>query len=492
MKRNRHTLFLPALVAALVLSPLGAANELIPLEEMKPLELADGPVNRHSFQYGLSAANTGIADSANLSKGFFLGNYRPYFRYLYDEKYLFSARGRVAYEYNNSLTAAQEATGQTASTALYGLELFNAEFRFGNHKLTMGRSFFKTGRGLLFANFADGVEYSGVFRYGRITAMGSYSAQYSGCALSLSGCGFNGQIAQKSAYDVTPGRTIDANLPNAGKRFFASLEAESAQLFGSSAYALAFYSYDLDQSTIAATDPATGRIAGQRYTFNPLYFGLGFSGYIVSPRVRYLAEGIYETGTTYNKVNSLTGVSEQSTVRAWGITFDLNYALPVFEARLAPGIIFQYAAGSGRDTKAGTGSNPANPSQENLSGSDTNLFYFGYYSAGLALKPKLSNLHVFRAGLQLRPLNHFHWGRNFMTVFKYSYYHKQVAANAISDPNATLGNASVGHGLDAQLVYDFTSDLKLFYAYGAFLPGAAYPSGTDIMQIHILSVNLIF
>ncbi|MBN8219307.1 MAG: alginate export family protein [Spirochaetes bacterium] len=490
MKKKRSAILF--FVAAFSLSPVLAASELIPLEELKPLDLADGPTNKHSFQYGLSAANTGISDSANLKSGFFLGSYRPYFRYLYNETYLFSARGRVAYEYNNSLTAAQQAAGQTAATGLYGLELFNAEFRFGNHKLVMGRSFFKTGRGLLFANFADGVEYSGVFRYAKITAMGSYSAQYSGCALSLSGCGFSGQIAQKGAYDVTPGRTIDANLPNAGKRFFASLEAESPQVFGSSAYALAFYSYDLDQSTVATTDASTGRVAGQRYTFNPLYFGLGFSGYVVSPRIRYLAEGIYETGSTYNKVNALTGVSEQSTVRAWGFTFDLNYALPVLEAKLMPGLIFQYATGSGRNTAAGSGANTANAAQENLTGSDTNLFYFGYYSAGLALKPKLSNLHIFRWGFQLRPLNHYHWGRNFMTVFKYSYYLKQVAANAISDPNATMPGAQVGQGLDAQLVYDFTSDLKFFYAYGAFIPGAAYATGADVVQIHILSVNLIF
>ena len=471
---------------------LFAVNELIPLEELKPVEQSEGPVQKHGFQYGLSAANTGITDSANLNKGFFVGNYRPFFRYLYNETHLFSARGRVTYEYNNSLTDGQQASGQAASTALYTVEMLNAEFHFGDHKLTAGRAFFKTGRGLLFANFADGIEYTGRFRYAKITAMGSYSAQYSGCTVSLSGCGFNGQIIQKSAYDVTPGRTIDANLPNAGKRFFTSLEIESPQLLGSSAYALAFYSYDLDQSIVAASDVATGRVAGQRYTFNPLYFGLGFSGYIISPRVRYLAEGIYETGSTYNKVNSLTSVSDLSTVRAWGLTVDLNYALPVFEAKLVPGLIFQYATGSGREGKAGNGSNPANPAQENLTGNDTNFFYFGYYSAGLALKPKLGNLHVFRGGVQLRPLNHFHWGRNFMTVFKYSYYLKQVASNAISDPNAGLPNASVGQALDAQLVYDFTSDLKFFYAYGAFIPGAAYQPGTELVQIHILSVNLIF
>ena len=281
-------------------------------------------------------------------------------------------------------------------------------------------------------------------------------------------------------------------MPDAGKRVFTSLEVESPQYLGSSAYGIVFYSHDLDQSVVTTTDAATGKQAGQQFTFHPLYFGLGFSGMIVTPRLRYIGEAIYQTGTTYNRVNTTTNASERTTVNAWGITFDLNYALPVLESRFKPGLIFQYATGSGRQAKADSGANPANPSQENESGIDRNFFYFGYYSAGLALKPKLSNLHVFRAGFQFRPLNHFHWGRNFMAVFKYSYYMKQNADLVISDPASTVAKQSVGHAVDAQLVYDFTSDLKIFYAYGAFLPGAAYVPTAEIVQIHVLSVNMIF
>ncbi len=484
-----------ALIFFAAISPaaiFAARNELVPLEELKPLDTGKGNIAPHIYQYGLSAANTFIGDSASLKKGYFLGNYRPYFRYMWNEQYVLNLRGRVSYAYNNSLTDAQRSSGTDASTGLYAMELLNGEFNFGNHKLTAGRAFYRTGRGLLFANFADGAEYTGTFRFARITAMASYSAQYSGCTISLGGCGFSGQVAQKGVYDVTPGRTIDANLPDAGKRIFTSLEVQSPQFLGSSAYALAFYSYDLNQSVIAVTDTSTGSKAGQQFTFNPLYFGLGFSGFIATPRVRYFTEGIFETGTTYNKVNTLTNTSDKASVRAWGVTLDLNYDIPFAESLLKPGLIFQYATGSGRQVKAGTGSNPANPSQENESGTDQNFFYFGYYSAGLALKPKLSNLHVFRVGFQFKPLMHFHWGRNFTTVLKYSYYMKQNADNAISDPNAIVAKADVGHGLDAQLVYDFTSDLKMFYAYGAFLPGAAYLPTAETVHIHILSMNLLF
>lgn len=478
-------------LCAILAGPIQAANELTPLDEIKPTEKPKGLVNPHGFQYGLSAANTLINDSAYLKGGYFLGNYRPYFRYLLNEQHTFNLRGRIEYGYNRSLTDAQRLSGGTESTGLYALELFNTELNFGNHRITTGRAFYKSGRGLLFANFADGAEYRGEFRYLRVTAMAAYSAQYSGCTISLRGCGFTGQISQKGPYDVTPGRTIDANLPDAGKRLFSALEAESPQLFGSSLYALVFHSYDFDQSTVSYTDANAGKVLGQRYTFQPLYSGIGLSGYIVTPRLRYLTEGIYETGTTYNRVNTTTYTSEKANISAWAVTADLNYALPVLEAQLKPGLILQYATGSGRQEKAGSGANSANPSQENGSGTDMNFFYFGYYSAGLALKPKLSNLHVIRGGFQLRPLRHFHWGRDLMAVVKYSYYHKQNSEYVISDPRASVPTASVGHGLDLQLVYDFSSDLKIFYAYGAFLPGAAFPSREPV-QIHILSLNLLF
>ena len=181
-----------------------AQNELVPLEDLKPLEVGEGVVQKHGYNYGLSAANTMIGDSASLKKGFFLGNYRPFFRYLWNEQHLFTARGRIGYNYNNSLTDTQKTAGVSASTGLYAMELFNAELHFGNHKLTAGRAFYKTGRGLLFANFADGAEYVGQFRYAKVTAMASYSAQYSGCTISLSGCGFSGQVGRREFMMLPP------------------------------------------------------------------------------------------------------------------------------------------------------------------------------------------------------------------------------------------------------------------------------------------------
>ena len=467
--------------SAFIAAPLLAQDSLIPLEDLKPLDVGEGLINKHSFQYGLSAANTYINDSIYLKKGYFLGNYRPYFRYMLNEKHIFNTRGKTSYKYNHSLTDAQINAGTTPSTGEYAMELFNAEFNFAQHKIMMGRSFYRLGRGLLFANFADGAEYNGQFRYAMVKVMASYSAQYSGCALSVQGCGLSGQIAQKGTYDVVPGRALDVNLPDAGKRVFAAAEIHSPQYFGSSMYALALYSKDLNTAKNAKNEI---------YTFDPLYTGLGLSGFIVTPHLRYLTEFIYEMGSTYNRV--FANVSEKTDVRAWAITADINYSLPWLEGLLKPGLVVQYAAGSGRSGKVGSDSNPALPAQENESGADNNFFYFGAYSAGLALKPKLSNLHIIRGGFQMRPLNHFYWGRNLMLSAKYSYYHKQNADYVISDPNAKVAKANVGQGLDFQFVYDFRTDLKFFYTYGLFLPGPAYLTSAENIHIHILSINLLF
>lgn len=455
-----------------------AEDEFVPLSELKPLEIEKDGREKHSFQYGLSAANTFIVDTGVLPKGFFLGAYRPYLKYFLNEKHIFTARGKFAYKNNPSLTDSQKKTGLTPSVAEYNLELFNAELNFDRHQITAGRSFYKLGRGLLFANFADGAEYNGTFKHVLVKGQALYSGQYSGCTISIGGCATTGDVVVKSPFDIVPGRPADANLPDAGKRLFLSTEIQSPQLYGSTAYAVAMYSRDLNRELSTG---ATNK--GNYYSFDPIYLGLGFSGFIITPRLRYVSEFIYETGSTYDKTNQRVGIS------AWGWTSDINYSLPWLENLLKPGVVFQYATGSGRNS---AGTNPNNPSQEST-GTDNNFYYFGVYSAGLALKPKLANLHIFRIGIQFRPLHHYYWGRNLMVAFKYTYYLKANSAYSISDNDAKLAKSIVGQGIDLQLVWDFRSDVKLFYAYGAFLPSEAYDAATaKTLQTHIVSLNFLF
>jgi len=474
-------------------------DDFVPLSEMKPLEKTQGFRNRHSFQYGVSASNTlinetqkpvkeGVSEKVNdLRAGFFLGNYRPYLKYQFNEQHTFNVRGRIAYKYNPSLTEDGKKNGAVVTTAEYNMELLNAELDFDKHRVTAGRAFYRMGRGLLFANFADGAEYTGDFKFGRIKAMGVYSGQYAGCTISISGCATNGDVALKGAYDIVPGRPIDAAVPDPGRRFFVGSEYQTPQFFGTNIYAMVLYSRDMSRDPSVKTGTDNGRL----FAFDPLYLGAGFSGYIVTPRLRYLTEGILQRGNTYNK--NTTGDSTknvQSSVEAWAVTADINYSLPFYEHLVKAGLVAQYGYGTGRDSKT---PNPSNPSQENTGPVDNNFYSFGVYSAGLAFKPRLSNLHIIRLGTQFRPLHYFYWGRNFMLSFKYTFYLKGNADYGVSDTDAQESNRDVGRGVDIQSVWDIRTDLKLFYAYGYFSPGSAYKE-TDAKNIHahIVSLNFLF
>lgn len=496
--------------------PLYATDDdFVPLSELRPLERGAGYINKHSYQFGVTAANTYInkkevwqQESALLPldqrKGLFIGNYRPYLRYMLDEQHTFNLRGRFEYRNNPSLPDDPKLRGgEVVSNGSYSIELINAELDFDRHRVTAGRAFYRMGRGLLFANFADGAEYTGNFSFMQVKALAAYSGEYSGCTISIAGCNTNPDagIKRKATFDIIPGRPIDALVPDPGRRYFLGLEVQSPQYWGSNLYLLGLYSRDMSR------DPSTAAVnQGKIYAFDPVYLGGGLQGYIVTPRLRYLTEILIQRGKTYKK-NTTSDVSknEQINVEAMALTADINYSLPFAELEryAKPGISLQYAHATGRDAQ---NPNPQNPAQEATGNVDNNFYSFGVYSAGLALQPRLNNLHIIRLGVQFRPLHYYYWGRNLMVSMKYTLYRKANSNYGYSedgkafyegstpkDQVKTLSKAGIGSGLDLQMVWDFRSDVKFFYAYGYFTPGEAYElKQARSIHSHILSVNLLF
>jgi hypothetical protein len=487
------TLFAYSVTNAVFANDEPEEDKFVPLSEMRPLEKAEGFKNRHAFQYGLSASNTYINKKENWvepdksvfikdqRKGLFIGNYRPYVRYTFNEQHTFNLRGRFEYRNNPSIPNEDRGkNGQVVSNGGYSIEMFNAELDFDKHKVTAGRAFYRMGRGLLFANFADGAEYTGNFRFLQVKLLAAYSGEYAGCTISIAGCRTNSDAPIKSAatFDIVPGRSIDAVVPAMGRRYFVGAEIQSAQVYGSNAYLLGLYSRDINRDAATAKD-----IAGKIYAFDPYYFGAGLQGYIGTSRIRYLAEGIVQKGNTYNANNV------QVPVDAWAFTADLNFTAVILQI-IKPVFSLQYGYASGRDSNK---PEPGSAAQAGTSRVDNNFYAFGVYSAGLALQPRLNNLHVARAGIQFKPLYHFYWGRNLMTSFKYSIYQKGNVEYGISDTDASLASRDVGRGLDVQVVYDLRSDLKLFYAYGYFSPGSAYRAAdAKYIHTHIVSLNFLF
>ncbi|AFM13798.1 alginate export family protein [Turneriella parva] len=314
--------------------------------------------------------------------------------------------------------------------------------------------------------------------------MALYSADYgkSACYININGCG-----GDPNPFNTIPGLQPDASVTGSGQRIFATLEYTSRAFdFGplnTTAMAYGVYSKDLIKESSAVVT---------RYEYNPYYAGLGALGYIVNAKLQYRVDGIYQGGNAYNLTSN--GESLQTNIMAAAVLARLDYSLPVLtstDTRLSG----EFAMGSGDADAARAGT----ASQSNTAGSYNAFQSFGAYSGGLALKPRLTNLQIYRGGFALRPLKFWYWGRNVGLQAKYSLYRKSSPTGGISDSGATEASSDVGMAGDVGLTVTARSDLQFFYGFGVFKPGEAYPTtaadGSDgrvLRQAHIVSLTLVF
>jgi hypothetical protein len=433
----------------------------------------------HFTRAGLLATTTYYQDSI-ISKGLINGNYRPYGNYTYNDKYSFMLRGNLALKYYPEKPVSVD----NQSRAVGILEITSFEGTFGRHSIMAGRSFYQTEQGILFANFADGLAYNGAFAFGKMKAMGLYSADYgkSACYINITGCG-----GDPNPFNTIPGLQPDSSVSGSGQRLFATAEYTSPAFdFGPlniAGMAYGVYSKDFIKETSAVVT---------RYEYNPFYLGLGAMGYIFNAKLQYRVDGIYQGGDAYNLTSN--GESIQNKIMAGALISRLNYVLPVL-TQVDTQVSGEYtlASGDADASRAGTAS------QSNTAGNYTAFQSFGAYSGGLALKPRLTNIQIFRGGFEMRPLKMFFWGRNLGLSVKYSLYRKVSATGGISDAAATEASSDIGMAGDAGLNFAARSDLQFFYGFGVFKPGDAYPAlasdgsdGRALRQAHIVSLTLIF
>ncbi|HRP70211.1 MAG TPA: alginate export family protein, partial [Turneriella sp.] len=371
-------------------------GELVPLGKLRPLSVSEMPLNKHGINAGVSTSNSGYFDSS-LNQMLFLGFYRPYATYLMDENHLFTLRGKWAItEFTRDIKGSNNQVVKTradASSSVGSLEVASAELHFNRLNITAGRAFYKLGRGLLFGNFADGAEVSQSFRWFEYKVLAVYSGEYgqSACGLSVSGCG------GRSPYDIVPGRSFDAQLVNAGKRVFGGGEITSAPYWGSRLSAQFLYTKDFN--TDANKD-------GKKFTYDAFYAGLAARGFIGAPSLRYMLEYAYQGGSTIND----GAINQSAAIGAHALQMEVAYNPPFYQEKFKPMVIAQYAFASG-DSDRNDGTNAA---QVNTKGNDTGFYHFGIFSGGLALKPRLQNIHVARVGIAGRPLGNFYALRNLM------------------------------------------------------------------------------
>lgn len=473
------------LIAGAMAPSLWAQEEdLVPLSDLKPLEVSKDVLNLYGISYGLSINQTFYHDT-NIDQYMIMGAYRPYLMALIMENHLLTIRGRA-----NHTHFEKKISNRKQDELIGALEVFSADVRIGNRiSLKLGRSFFKLGRGLLFANFADGMQFDhSLGKWGQYRAFAIFSGQYGSdlCYLSVQGCG-----SATNPFNIVPGQAADANIADAGKRLFYALEYTTPEIIlGTRFWMVAMLSQDMNKGTKAN---------GEKYTYNPFYGSLGARGLLPLRGMRYMASYYYQGGETSNQCqnssgtvcsSTITGTTESAKISAQAITADINYSLPFLGKLIQPTASLQYAFASGdSDRKSG-----GLAAQANTAGSDQGFYYFGAYSAGLALKPRLQNMHIARAGVSFRPLYSMYAFRNLLISFKYSYYQKAIASAPTSDPNVESGSSAksnLGNGFDLTLVWSFRSDVKLFYGLGVFKPGDAYKSGNkDTLMSHLVSLTI--
>lgn len=229
------------------------------------------------------------------------------------------------------------------------------------------------------------------------------------------------------------------------------------------------------------TDPAAPS-PWQSYKYDSRYVGVGSRGVLGTDNLRYAAELVGEWGETYS--NGVT--SGRDLVEAYAVDVLVEY---LFDRPMQPKLSLEYMFGSGdsdRSTSAvaTAGGNTANTRDDAFNA-------FGFRDTGLALAPKISNLHICTGGVSLFPLESRPRFKRLETGGKVFFYTKHQSSGAISDISATNDAGWVGFEWDLFCNWRLASDLAWTARYGVFHPGSAYDGG-DKSSRDFLYTGVVF
>jgi len=353
----------------------------------------------------------------------------------------------------NSYLAVLADTGIAYSTAekdnVFDLDLayFSQSTASGNIVFSAGRKYYNLGTGVVLNGRGDGAELLYFSRLIDVKVFGLYT----GLLLK----------------DNNPYGLSDRDIAEGAERIFAggqlaaSVSNQNLYIFGMA---------QIDQA-----DEVTG--ANKRY--NSQYYAAGVNGVFLKDFF-YYGEFIYETGESY-----ITATNEKATIAAYAVNSGVNYYIP---AKLNPVLSLQYAYGSGdKDRDSYTSGNRANSAED-----DKGFIYFGSFSGGFALKPTLSNIHIFRGGASFTPFSEAQspYIKKMTAGVKYAYYMKDVAESPIKSGAAGEDNKHIGHGVDLFLRWQIFMDMSFYVNYGIFIPGDAYSKSQE--DIHYIQSGFNF
>jgi len=202
----------------------------------------------------------------------------------------------------------------------------------------------------------------------------------------------------------------------------------------------------------------------QNYSYDSAYLGAGAKGSIVH-NLNYWVEVVYETGHSYGDGDIL----DRDYIESFGWDVGIE---KLFDAPMRPRLVGEYMFGSGDGNRlysptSARGGNYGDRKDSSFAG-------FGLRDTGIALSPIVSNLHIWKLGGSLAPLEKIELFRNFELGTNWFLYAKNQARGAISDPLADQYSGYVGAEMDYFINWRLSSDLSWTIRWGTFFPGAAY------------------
>lgn len=246
---------------------------------------------------------------------------------------------------------------------------------------------------------------------------------------------------------------IDNRYGGRSMLLFANARYEMADSFVKDIEAyVGWISQDADRALIAtgSESPYTAQFAGA----SPVVLGLR-ADLNLTKTLQMWAEGTYETGAS--------GMGDA--INAW--LFNVGARLSLSDAQLSPVINASWTLATGDSTyKDGDTKGYFRP-----------LFDYASTYNGYMLKPVLSNIHIFNLGATVKPAKN-------CAVGVQGYYYMKADKNGVcfTNPNLDLSfgtflpasdKTDLGWGLDFNVGYDYSKDVRLGLIYGLFFPGAA-------------------
>ncbi len=206
----------------------------------------------------------------------------------------------------------------------------------------------------------------------------------------------------------------------------------------------------------------------QKFKYDSWYLGTGSTGEFFHPLLRYRSELVFEGGKSYGNGDWL----ERSTVDAWAMDNALEY---ISKKRMKPRAIIEHMFASGDADRTFS---PTNAIGGNMSGRDRSFVGFGYRDTGLAFAPRLSNIHIWRAGGSFTPFDNIAALSDLEFGTDWFLYCKNHGNGALSDATANRSSNYAGWEMDYYMNYRVTSDLAWTARLGTFFPGSAFSDQT--------------